>query len=120
MALSNSIPIANLKIPVFGLVTIGVGLAAAAAYGFSGKNTDWCHYSSRNGQPGNDRGWVFVCRLSSPVCLHSVHLWRCCGLFGAQSLVISLDIGWDVLLLSMMLSLSAARVRYKAHLSEDY
>ena len=103
-ALSSSIPIANLKIPVFRLVTIGVGLAAAAGLWFFQEKTR-IGAIIRAGMDNQEMTRGLGIRL--PVIFTSVFAFGawvagCCGLFGAQSLGISLDIGWDVLLLSMM------------------
>ena len=103
-ALSSSIPIANLKIPVFRLVTIGVGLAAAAGLWFFQEKTR-IGAIIRAGMDTQEMTRGLGIRL--PVIFTSVFAFGawvagCCGLFGAQSLGISLDIGWDVLLLSMM------------------
>ena len=69
-----------------------------------GKNADRGNYSRRNGQPGNDKRawhWIFPV-IFTGVFAFGAFIAGCCGLLGAQSLGISLDISWDVLLLSMM------------------
>jgi branched-chain amino acid transport system permease protein len=104
LALSSSIPIANLKIPVFRLVTIGVGLVAAAGLWFFQEKTR-IGAIIRAGMDNQEMTRGLGIRL--PVIFTSVFAFGAfvagfCGLFGAQSLGISLDIGWDVLLLSMM------------------
>jgi branched-chain amino acid transport system permease protein len=104
MALSSSIPIANLKIPVFRLVTIAVGtFAAVGLWFFQAKTRIGAIIRAGMDNQEMTRGLG----ISLPVIFTSVFAFGafvagCCGLFGGQSLGISLDIGWDVLLLSMM------------------
>ena len=101
---SHSIPIANLKIPAFRLVIIAVGIVAAVGLWFFQAKTR-IGAIIRAGMDNQEmtRGLG----VSLPVIFTSVFAFGafvagCCGLFGGQSLGISLDVGWDVLLLSMM------------------
>lgn len=101
---SHSIPVANLKIPLFRLVTIAVGMVAAVGLWFFQARTR-IGAIIRAGMDNQEmtRGLG----ISLPIIFTGVFgfgafVAGCCGLFGGQSLGISLDIGWDVLLLSMM------------------
>ena len=103
-ALSGSIPIGNLKIPVFRLVTIAVGVVAAVGlWLFQEKTRIGAIIRAGMDNQEMTRGLG----ISLPIIFTGVFAFGAfvagfCGLFGAQSLGISLDIGWDVLLLSMM------------------
>jgi len=102
--LSGSIPIANLKIPVFRVVTIGVGIVAAIAlYLFQEKTRIGAIIRAGMDNQEMTRGLgIPLPIIFTGVFAFGAFVAGCCGLFGAQSLGISLDIGWDVLLLSMM------------------
>ena len=103
-ALSNSIPIANMKIPVFRIAIIGVGLVAAVALWFFQEKTR-IGAIIRAGMDNQEMTRGLGIRLPlifTGVFAFGAFVAGCCGLFGAQALGISLDIGWDVLLLSMM------------------
>ena len=102
--LGGSIPIANMKIPVFRLATIIIGLAAAVLLWLFQEKTR-IGAIIRAGMDNQEMTRGLGIRL--PVIFTGVFAFGafiagCCGLFGAQSLGISLDLGWDVLLLSMM------------------
>ena len=103
-SMAGSIPIANLKIPVFRLITIGIGIIAAVILWMFQEKTR-IGAIIRAGMDNQEMTRGLGIRL--PVIFTTVFAFGafvagCCGLFGAQSLGISLDIGWDVLLLSMM------------------
>jgi len=103
-ALSNSIPIANMKIPLFRLVTIGVGIVAAVCLWLFQEKTR-IGAIIRAGMDNQEMTRGLGIRL--PVIFTGVFAFGAfvagsCSLFGTQSLGISLDLGWDVLLLSMM------------------
>jgi len=101
---SHSIPIANLKIPAFRLVIIAVGIVAAVGLWFFQTKTR-IGAMIRAGMDNQEmtRGLgIPLPVIFTGVFAFGAFVAGCCGLFGGQSLGISLDVGWDVLLLSMM------------------
>ena len=102
VTLSNSILIAGTKIPVFRLATIGVGIVGAIGLWFFQEKT-------RIGaiiRAGMDNQMMTRgLGIKLPIIFTGVFAFGAfvagfCGLFGAQSLGVSLDVAWDVLLLS--------------------
>jgi branched-chain amino acid transport system permease protein len=103
-ALSNSIPIADMKIPVFRIVIIGVGIVAAVGLWLFQEKTR-IGAIIRAGMDNQEMTRGLGIRL--PLVFTGVFAFGAfvagfCSLFGSQSLGVSLDLGWDVLLLSMM------------------
>ena len=99
VTLSNSILIAGTKIPVFRLATIGVGIVGAIGLWFFQEKT-------RIGaiiRAGMDNQMMTRgLGIKLPIIFTGVFAFGAfvagfCGLFGAQSLGVSLDVAWDVL-----------------------
>lgn len=103
-ALSGSVLIAGSKIPVFRLATIGVGMVAAIGLWFFQEKTR-IGAIIRAGM--DNQAMTRGLGIKLPVIFTGVFAFGAfvagfCGLFGGQSLGVSLDIAWEVLLLSMM------------------
>jgi branched-chain amino acid transport system permease protein len=101
-SLSTSIQLGNIKIPLFRLATIGVGLAGAVGLWLFQEKTR-IGAIIRAGMDNQEMTRGLGIKL--PVVFTGVFAFGAfvagfCGLFGAQSLGVSLDVGWDVLLLS--------------------
>jgi branched-chain amino acid transport system permease protein len=101
-ALSVSLPMAGTKIPLFRLATIGVGIVAAIMLWLFQEKTR-IGAIIRAGMDNQEMTRGLGIKL--PVVFTGVFAFGAfvagfCGLFGAQSLGVSLDVGWDVLLLS--------------------
>ncbi len=100
--LSESLPMAGTKIPMFRLATIGVGIVAAIMLWLFQEKTR-IGAIIRAGMDNQEMTRGLGIKL--PVVFTGVFAFGAfvagfCGLFGAQSLGVSLDVGWDVLLLS--------------------
>lgn len=100
--LSTSTLIGNTKIPLFRLATIGVGVAGAIGLWFFQEKTR-IGAIIRAGMDNQEMTRGLGIKL--PIVFTGVFAFGAfvagfCGLFGAQSLGVSLDVGWEVLLLS--------------------
>jgi branched-chain amino acid transport system permease protein len=100
--LSDSVMIAGTKIPVFRLATIGVGLAGAIGlWLFQEKTRIGAIIRAGMDNQMMTRGLgIKLPIIFTGVFAFGAFIAGFCGLFGAQSLGVSLDVAWDVLLLS--------------------
>jgi branched-chain amino acid transport system permease protein len=101
-SLSGSVMISGMKIPVFRLATIGVGAIAAIGLWFFQEKTR-IGAIIRAGMDNQEMTKGLGINLSvifTGVFAFGAFIAGFCGLFGGQSLGVSLDVAWDGLLLS--------------------